>query len=277
MSEQAQVLPYPRYCFHLSPTANNWCLLRVSDIHALKQHAGFEGENFFFYRNLPIKWVRVVGPVVAIDEFHGRRVYTIDDSSGKCIEALINMQPPTPVNNVAELQYQPGTAAGDAANPGALHILDPPGPYGNVDVGDVVDVKGALSTFRDEKQIKIEKLLIVKSTAQEVKMWGRRSKFRHEVLDNPWILSDKEIRRCRKEAEASQAGSERKKKRLAANSEASTSTRQIKAKTLAPGLSHESVKPKAKEKTNLKLDTAARVKALIRQGSAKGKYSALGL
>ncbi|KAG8406925.1 hypothetical protein J3459_018526 [Metarhizium acridum] len=231
MSEEAQVLPYPRYCFHLSPTANNWCLLRVSDIHALKQHAGFEGENFFFYRNLPIKWVRVVGPVVAVDDFYGRRVYTVDDSSGKCIEAMINTQPPAPVNNVAALQCQPGTAACDAAKPSALNILDPPGPYGNVDVGDVVDVKGALSTFRDEKQIKIEKLVIVKSTAQEVKMWERRSKFRHEVLDNPWILSDKEIRRCRKEAEASQAGLERKKKRLAAISEASTSTRQTKAKS----------------------------------------------
>ena len=34
---------YPRYCFHLSPTTNKWCLLYASEVHALDQHAGFEG------------------------------------------------------------------------------------------------------------------------------------------------------------------------------------------------------------------------------------------
>ncbi|KHO01794.1 glycosyl hydrolase [Metarhizium album ARSEF 1941] len=132
------------------------------------------------------------------------------------------MQPPTSVSNVATSEYHPGSAYGDAPKPSVVHALDLPGTYANIDVGDVVDVKGALSTFRGEKQIKIERLAVVKSTAQEVEMWERRSRFRLQVLDNPWVLSEKEIRRCRKESRLLHSGTERKKKRPAATSEACT-------------------------------------------------------
>ncbi|OAQ73903.1 endo-1,3-beta-glucanase Engl1 [Pochonia chlamydosporia 170] len=223
MTEAAQAVIYPRYCFHLSPTANSWCLVTASDIHGLRQHPGFEGENFFFYKNLPIKWARVVGPVVAIDEAAGRRrIYTIDDSSGKCIEALVKMPPPTTLNDAPRrMQARAGAAAGGAAEPSAPDS-DSLGPYGHIDVGDVVDVKGALSTFREKAQINVEKMVIVKGTAQEVKLWEKRTKFRQEVLDRTWILSEKEIRRCRKEAEASDARLGKKKKHLKAVSEGGT-------------------------------------------------------
>ncbi|OAA51793.1 OB-fold nucleic acid binding domain protein [Metarhizium rileyi] len=275
-AEAVQVSPYPRYCFHLSPTANTWCLLRASDIHALKRHRGFEGENFFFHKTLPVKWVRIVGPIVAIDDFFGRRVYTIDDSSGRCIEALIDIQPPASASDVlGTLHHQHGTAAGDGAKSSVLQALHSRGPYADIDVGHVVDVKGALSTFRDEKQIKIEKMVVVKSTAQELALWERRARFRRDTLNHAWVLSDRDIRRCRKNAEAAEAGSDEKKSRLETVGAARMRTRQKGVKPLKLSSNEGYVKPKEKEKP--KVDIAARVKELIRDGSAKGKYSALGL
>lgn len=44
MSDPAKPPIYPRYCFHLAPTVNTWCLFRVADVHGLDQHEGFEGE-----------------------------------------------------------------------------------------------------------------------------------------------------------------------------------------------------------------------------------------
>ncbi|POR35214.1 Protein stn1 [Tolypocladium paradoxum] len=241
MSDASRPELYPRYCFHLSPTDNAWCLLRTSEIHHLEQHAGFEGENFYFYKNLPIKWVRIVGVVVEINEYRneasesGRRVYIVDDSSGACIEALV-------------------------CTPTAL--------YQEIDVGSVVDVKGRLSAFRDEKQIKIEKMGSVQSTAEELALWEKRAKFRREVLDRPWVLCKRDIRRCRREAETSEADAERKRKRL---------------KAITEGVGRQAQPPKkqtaaaAKDKNKTRSDVAADLKDMIRNGAMTGKYNALGL
>ena len=73
----------------------------------------------------------------------------------------------------------------------------PPG----LDVGSVVDVKGGLKKFRDQKQIKVEKLVLLRSTDQEVSFWQKIYRFRRDVLDSPWILDERVVRRCRKRAE----------------------------------------------------------------------------
>ncbi|KFH45415.1 hypothetical protein ACRE_037830 [Hapsidospora chrysogenum ATCC 11550] len=236
---------YPRCCFHLSPTFNVWCLLRAADIQSLDQHAGFEGtivwiHDFYFHRNLPIRWVRIVGVVVAVDEFSGRRVFMIDDSSGVCIESVTAYTPPPNPDKAVEAstnivgasggqsstdgakqqqQQQPQLATygqpatNDAKQPSAQQ-QPPQLPYEEIDVGAVVDVKGKLTTFRGEMQITIEKMAHLKGTAQEVTLWEKRAKFRREVLDQPWILTDREVRRCRKEAERSATDFERNKKRI---------------------------------------------------------------
>lgn len=43
MSDRLGVVFYPRYCFHLAPTAKGWCFLRVKDLFTLEQPDGFEG------------------------------------------------------------------------------------------------------------------------------------------------------------------------------------------------------------------------------------------
>ncbi|KAF7552810.1 hypothetical protein G7046_g7292 [Stylonectria norvegica] len=201
---------YPRYCFHLSPTVNTWCFLWAAEIHDLERHAGFEGENFYFYKSLPIKWVRIVGAVVAIDEYAGRRIYTVDDSSGACIECMVTISPAP--------KKEDTTAEGGKLRQKDAILNPPPMPavYADIDVGSIVDVKGGLSIFRDEKQINMEKMTALRSTAQEVTLWEKRARFRTDVLEKPWVLRSRDIRRCRKEAERSEEEAERKKKRLKA-------------------------------------------------------------
>ncbi|PNY23329.1 Protein stn1 [Tolypocladium capitatum] len=210
---------YPRYCFHLSPTLNAWCLLHASEVHHLEQHAGFEEINE--YRGEKSE--------------SGRRVYIVDDSSGACIEALVSI--PT--------------------------IL-----YQEIDLGSVVDVKGALSTFRDEKQIKIEKIANLKSTTQELALWEKRAKFRRDVLDKPWVLRNRDIRRCRREADGSEADAERKRERL------KTITEGVGSK--APSRKKQTTAA-AKDINKKRNGAAVDLKDMIRDGAMKGKYDALGL
>ncbi|PTB68904.1 hypothetical protein BBK36DRAFT_1192374 [Trichoderma citrinoviride] len=245
---------YPRYCFHLSPTVNTWCLLRAAEVHALDQHAGFEGECFFFYRNLPIKWVRVVGIVVAIEQYAQRRIYAIDDSSGMNISAVVTLPAPAKAKNES-------TTAGERPTNNDAQTTDAqvPDPYADIDVGMVVDVKGGVSSFRGERQMNVVKMVIVKGTAQEVALWEKRAKFRREVLDVPWVLREKDVRRCRREAERSEAEARAEQKRA----------EQKKAKKYNMD--------KDKDKSKSKDDAAKRVQRMLREGASSGRFSALGL
>ncbi|TQV98170.1 endo-1,3-beta-glucanase Engl1 [Cordyceps javanica] len=199
---------YPRFCFHLAPTANVWCFLRIWDLFTLQQRDGFEGEGLYFYRNLPIKWVRIVGVVVAIDTFAGLRAFTIDDSSGACIEAIVSS--PKPDESSSDKNVASAALAGPLAQSTAL--------FADIDVGSVMDVKGALTTFRDTRQLKVEKMAMVRGTAEELKLWAKRNAFRGDVLDKYWALSDKTVRKCRQDAQRSEAEAERKRQRLEAAS-----------------------------------------------------------
>ncbi|KAK4081048.1 uncharacterized protein Triagg1_2580 [Trichoderma aggressivum f. europaeum] len=256
MTESIKAALYPRYCFHLSPTVNAWCLLRAVDIHALDQHAGFEGENFFFYRNLPIKWVRVVGVVVAIEQFFNRRLYTIDDSSGTNI--VVVTTPPIPAKPKDESTGGEQRTDKDADAQEA-------DPYADIDVGMVVDVKGSVSLFRNEHQINIERMIIVKSTAQEVVLWEKRARFRREVLDVPWVLRDKDVRRCRRDAERSEAEAAKKKAK-----------KQSRTKEVKSGSTKLPTRD-SKSKSSRDDGVAKTVQKIIGEGASTGKYNALGL
>ncbi|KAL6917675.1 hypothetical protein ACHAPO_000516 [Fusarium lateritium] len=260
MSESDKPQIYPRYCFHLAPTVNQWCPFRVTDVHGLEQHAGFEGENFYFYGNLPIKWVRVVGLVVAIDEFTGRRVYTIDDSSGACIECTVKMPAFSGVDGNA-------AAAGDAAPKKAdANPPLPTDPFPTIDVGCVVDIKGGLSSFRDERQLTIEKMFVVQNTQQEVVLWEKRIKFQSKVLAKPWVLRKSEIRRCRHEAERSEEAAERKRKRTKATAGSHP------AKQVSRSVDQSEERTKREPSKERRLD----LRQILEKGG-RGKYNALGL
>jgi hypothetical protein len=165
-------------------------------------------DDTFFHFNHPIRWVRVVGLVVAIDSFYGCRVYTIDDSTGVCIECTVSLPPP-----VQSSDDKAGNGLEQAG--GAGQITE---PYPGIDVGMVVDVKGNLKLFRDQRQIKIQKMQLVRSTNQEVAFWNKIKAFNSEVLSRPWILDRKVVRRLEKEnrADARSKDKERQRRKVKA-------------------------------------------------------------
>lgn len=139
--------------------------------------------------------------VVAVDEYPGRKVYTVDDSSGVCIECTIDVPKPPPsassTTAKARSLCNSKTPAAEATSTADVSLTVPEA----VDVGTVVDIKGELALFRDHKQIKILKATILRSTEHEVVFWEKRRDFRENVLEKPWELTEKQVRRCRKDEE----------------------------------------------------------------------------
>jgi len=192
--------------------------------------------------------------VVAIDDYHGRRVYTVDDSSGVNIECLVTVPAathPTGASTTAETETKEPVPAAPAATE-TRHEM--PG----VDVGHVVDVRGGLSTFRDHKQIKVEKMVIVKSTDQEVKFWTKAHEFRRDVISQPWALDEREVRRCRREAEGVDVTRERKRRKKEGTQHQPSGKRHRQREVPAT---------RPEEKTKRRADPVG----------AHGKYNALGL
>ena len=160
------------------------------------------GQNLYFYLNHPIKWVRLVGVIVAVDVYPTRWVLLLDDSSGAIVE--ITCGRPTRNNKDAE-----PTLPADSTK--ASILPDPPTKgltatgrsisLEAVELGTVVKVKGGIGTFRDEKQLLLERISILKTTSEEAHAWGENTKFHDDVLSKPWILSKKDEEQARKKAE----------------------------------------------------------------------------
>ncbi|PSR79214.1 hypothetical protein BD289DRAFT_485665 [Coniella lustricola] len=209
---------YPQYCFRLSPTINTYCHLQVADINKLSLHSGFGGQNVFFHHNHPVQWVRIAGIVVAMDDYLNRRIYTVDDSSGVCIECTVEVPKSGQQGLLTGIEAATSAAVtttttttttnnntninnGTSTTNATTNQAKLPVPLADIDVGTILDIKGGLALFRGSKQIKILKATVLRSTQHEVAFWDKIAQFRHDVLEKPWYLSDKEVRRCRKDEE----------------------------------------------------------------------------
>ena len=175
------------------------------------------GQDLFFHINHPIKWVRVAGFVIAIDEFAGWKVYTVDDSSGVTIECHVQI----PKTSADSITLDSAKAGGlgpttDQAAPQQrwLGIAD-----GEIEIGHIIDVKGSIRVFRDVKRIKAEKIVHLHSTEQEVQFWEKVAKLRSEVLSSPWLLERSVIRKCLKRAGGHYNDPVRKHKRKTSTAE----------------------------------------------------------
>ena len=176
----------------------------------------------YFFQNLPIRWVRVVGVVVAIDDYYNKRVFTIDDSSGACLECLASRPRADTWTGAAKDSGREGNKDGrDGGGAGGRVRAEEKSAeevtkevreqfvkgavkndviYPEIQVGAVVDARGRVKTFREEKQLDLAlgKFIKVGGTADEVKLWEKRSAFYRDVLETPWTLSATERRRWNK-------------------------------------------------------------------------------
>ena len=162
----------------------------------------FLGQNLYFYLNHPIKWVRLVGVIVAVDIYPTRWILLLDDNSGATVE--ITCGRPTPTYKDAEhilptvgdeARFLPDPVTQGLTATGRSISLEA------VDLGTVVKVKGGLGTFRDEKQLLLERISILKTTNDEAYAWAENTDFREGVLSKPWVVSKKDEEQARRKAE----------------------------------------------------------------------------
>ena len=157
---------YSAYCFDLSPTYNAWVKLTAADVHALQEREGFEWRksdarlegqvpSLYFYLNHPIQWVCLVGVVVAFDAFEYRFIMMLDDSSGANIEITCKrtkeQNADTKVNAPSTTQNIKNPMLGITAQGNTVDLT-------GVDVGSVIKIKGSIGTFREVRQIQLERL-----------------------------------------------------------------------------------------------------------------------
>ncbi|KAG9233760.1 hypothetical protein BJ875DRAFT_463306 [Amylocarpus encephaloides] len=208
---------YPEYCHDLSPSVKKWCPLQVVDVHRLDDRGMYSnGRRLYHHGNHPIKWVRLTGLVVAVDEFYGRRVFTLDDSSGSCIECTSPAPPKTIRPGLTNLATSVGaetkTNAENQAPNTRPSVSNPTVPWELVDVGAVVKVKGVITIFREQKQVEMIKVDILRSIDQEVRCWNESLQFRREILETPWVVSQEQEEKCRRRARRGMARERKAKK-----------------------------------------------------------------
>jgi hypothetical protein len=199
--------------------------------------------------------------VVAIDDYANRRIYTIDDSSGATIECIVNLVDPqakatdgkdqgpavatkSSKGQDAETSQSKNTTSLDAVVKASLgaKTLVLPEHICVADVGHILDVKGGIKVFRDQRQITIEKAVPLRSTEDEVNFWEKVQELWTSVLSVPWTLSEKEVRRCRRLAEG-RDGHERLKKTKTKGAVGSEKELPLKQRSGTSGITKSKARP----------------------------------
>lgn len=189
---------YPAKYFSAAPTYFTWNALTAHDIHhTLQTRPGFEGQNLYFVLNHPIKFVRAVGLIVDIELLGGAKylILTLDDGSGSTIECKAEVRQANRQDEVA------GTSRVKQEWPSTTLVdnLDVRVNFGNprveidkqrVDIGSVVKAKGTIDTFRSQRQIKLERIRLVKDTNEEARAWAATAAWKANTLSKPWVLAD---------------------------------------------------------------------------------------
>ncbi|KAF2092653.1 hypothetical protein NA57DRAFT_69606 [Rhizodiscina lignyota] len=204
---------YPAYCFAASPTYNAWVKLTAADVHALRYEPGYEGQNLYFHLNHPIRYVCLVGTIVAIDDPTPKlAILTLDDGSGQTIEVKIARLPP----EIASSVDCPSNTAVDNVDVttglGAFRVFV---DHVHLDIPAVVKIKCTISWFRNMRQLELKRISTVRSTDDEVKAWAELAAFRRDVLSRPWHLQRHKLGELDAEARATaQKDRERQRERL---------------------------------------------------------------
>jgi len=175
------------------------------------------GQKIFFYKNHPIRFVSVVGIIVARNEITRRTILTLDDSSGSTLEVVIlHADPNTQARAEAALASEGVAAQTDASalntSAGTLGIRSNQTVYVSatdrttLDIsslvpGAIVKAKGTLSMYRQMMQLHLERFVLVPDTNAEMRFVEERVQFLVDVLSAPWVLLDEEIEHLREEAE----------------------------------------------------------------------------
>lgn len=193
---------YPAFCFQASPTFNEWVKITAADVQQLRKETEFMIPRTYFYLNHPIRYIYLVGVVVAIDDINLRyTTLTIDDGSGATLEVKITRLAPEMYNPVDS----PSNTEVDNLNVfSRLGQFDITVDDQIVDIGTTIKVKGTISEFRGFKQLDLKRIWVVTTTNEEVRFWHALATFKNDVLGRKWHLSKTEGENIKKERKMEQ-------------------------------------------------------------------------
>lgn len=257
------------------------------------------GQNIFFYQNHPIKWVKLTGVVVAIDQYATRLILILDDSSGINIEAICTAPPNLDAKSLFDLSgVKPNSDLNAKPEPHPEQTYtSPDGPklnFKDIDVGTVVKIHGGLDMFREQMQIRLKEVRVLGDTNEEIKCWKEASNFKKDVLSQPWEVSKEREERCRRRAErgaikAEKARSEEKQRRRAeelAGKQEREPRNKIRQEKLANKTAAHTFRPQvlpreqgetARCRVELDQRNRGNLTATVSRKSLSGNYDALGI
>lgn len=158
------------------------------------------GQGTYFHFNHPIRYVRLVGVVVAIDNINVKyTVLTIDDGSGANIEVKIVRLVP----NMYRTVESPSNTTIDNVNiVSQLGVFEVKVDQHPLDIGTVIKAKCTISEFREQKQLELKRVWVVLNTNEEAQAWAETAAFKQKVLSTPWHISSTEHRRIKREIQS---------------------------------------------------------------------------
>ncbi|KAK3072357.1 hypothetical protein LTR53_006970 [Teratosphaeriaceae sp. CCFEE 6253] len=194
MTSDSATLPatlYPKRYWSASTTWQAWNKLTAFSIHhSLRTEPGFEGQHVYFFGNHPIQYVRVVGVVVGIEQYGRFTVLTLDDSSGECIDVKITRKQ---VMAGSEKAYASDTGVEGLKVCVSFGLMTVQLHGKAIVIGDVVEAKGTISVFRNNRQIELKRMSGVLNTIAEAAAWAKTAKWMRDLQARPWLLTRREM------------------------------------------------------------------------------------
>lgn len=169
--------------------------------HSEMTHADtLPGQNIYFYLNHPIRFVRVVGVVVAIDDINIKySALTLDDGSGATVELKIVRTAPA---NQGPKECSSNTTVKNVNVISQFGVFEVTVDGQKVDIGTVVKAKGTISEFRGVKQLELKRAQIVSSTDEEAQAWAETAAFKIGTLAIPWRVTSSQHSEIKKKSKA---------------------------------------------------------------------------
>ncbi|KAL2802303.1 hypothetical protein BJX63DRAFT_438005 [Aspergillus granulosus] len=211
---------YPAFCFKASPTHFAWVKLAASDIHRLRKRREFADQGLFFYQNYPIRFVNLIGIIVARTDVPRRTILTLDDSSGATVDVVVlkadEVVIPASTSTARVTRQHTNANPNTTKNTGVSdrdddinlrkesHVTST--THTPIDItrlrpGTLFQIKGTLSIFRSTMQVNLERFFSVPDTAAEMRFVEARCRFYVEVLSTPWFVDEAESVTLRVEAD----------------------------------------------------------------------------
>ncbi|EGD87288.1 hypothetical protein H112_05827 [Trichophyton rubrum D6] len=203
---------YPAYCYKASPTHFAWVKLSAVNVHHLTRRSGYEGQNIYFYKNHPIQFICLAGVIVSREEHIRRTILTLDDSSGSNIEIVCSKKQvelpdsqPVKAETGAAVAAAGTTRVPEYITSTTKEALD----IKSLVPGVIAKFKGTVITFRNIRQLHLERFVLLPDMAGEMRFWEERTRVLVDVLAVPWYLTPEQVEQLRIEG----VGLEEKKRK----------------------------------------------------------------